>query len=178
MSSSRDPLLIQEQMSGKLYDAESMMLIERNVANGFVVLLNNGSTNGGSSGDKKKNKSKSPAATQEDNSLAFMALTSGNVLDACFGVTQAGKRGDDTPAKRKAQEAKNMLDAAASTEAFCNLAVEAYRDAFEIVVGYNDDMSQLNCITKCFQSGKLRTTTEEKLEKAFANLAQAIAARH
>jgi hypothetical protein len=163
-------------MSGKLYDAESMMLIERNVANGFVVLLNNGSTNGGSSGGKEKKKTKSE--TQEDNSLAFMALTSGNVLDACFGVQQAGKRGEDTPAKRKAQDAKNMLDAAASTEAFCNLAVEAYRDAFEIVVEYNDDMNQLNCITKCFQAGKLRTNTEEKLEKAFANLAQAIAARH
>jgi len=167
--SSRDRLLSHDQMSEKLYDAESMMHIKSSVANGFVVLLSNGETKTEQNKKKKKSKKKK----KNDNSLAFMALTSGNVLDACFGVSTANRTGD-TPAKRNAQAAKELLDTCATTDKFRDIAVEAYHDAFLVVVDHDQQMNKLNCFTRCFRAGKIRNETEEKLKTAFSKLVKAV----
>lgn len=178
MPSSADRLLPAEnQVYAKLYDAESIMAIPGNVANGFVVLLHGGPPPSKSSSSKTK---QSPP--QDDVSLAFMALTSGNVLDACFGVSQPSRRvtaGDRTPAGRAAADAKALLgecDTNDTTheETFKRTAVRAYGDAFKVVVVHADKMQKLNCFTRCFRTKKIRTQTEKDLREAFAQLAQMI----
>ncbi|KAG7346735.1 hypothetical protein IV203_005804 [Nitzschia inconspicua] len=172
MSSTDRLILSQEQMSDKLYDAESMMQIKSTVANGYAVLLNNGAISPKNNGKKKE---KSPKKKKQDDStsLAFLALTSGNVLDACFGVEQASRTGD-SPARRKAQAAKDLLDGCSTTDSFQDLAVETYYNAFKIVIEYNEQMSKLNCFTRCFKAKKIQTETEQKLNTTFSRLAEAI----
>lgn len=161
-------------MSNKLYDAESMMQIKSTVAAGYTVLLNNGTTSPKNNGKKKKKSPKKNKKKDDGNSLAFMALTSGNVLDACFGVEQASRRDGDSPSKRKAQAAKILLDRSSTTESFQELAVSTYHKAFKIVIAHDEEMSKLNCFTRCFKAKKIRTDTEQKLKVNFARLAKAV----
>jgi hypothetical protein len=170
--SSTDRLISREQMSDKLYDAESMMQIKITVANGYVVLLNDGAASPKSNGKKKK-KSPKNKKKKDETSLAFIALTSGNVLDACFGVAQTSRR-EDTPATRKAQVAKDLLDGCATTDSFRDLAVETYYNAFKIIIDHHEQMSKLNCFTRCFKANKIRNATKERLAAAFSRLVKAV----
>ncbi|CAJ1931892.1 unnamed protein product [Cylindrotheca closterium] len=90
-------LLLQERdILDKLYDAESMMEIEKSVAQGYITLL-------GGNQD-----------ADADPALSFMALTQGNVIDACFGVSSASmSRGEVTPNMQAARAAKALLDESA-----------------------------------------------------------------
>jgi hypothetical protein len=163
-SSSKDALLEENKLIGKLYDSESMLAINRSVANGFVVLL-------GGIEDAKKSKRKKVAET----SLGFLALTQGNVLDACFGVVNPSRR-EDTPASRSTREGKEILDEAALvSDPIRGIAVEAYCEAFQVTINYKDKMGRLNCITRCFKSKKIRFKAEKSLRAAFVDLAEAIA---
>jgi hypothetical protein len=155
--SSSDALLKETHVIGKLYDAESMMSINEPIANGFVVLL------GGAEQTKAS-----------DVSLAFLALTSGNVLDACLGVAHPSRR-EDTPATRAARDGKELLGSCATTEKFRHTAVEAYCNAFRVIVSYRDEYDQLNCITRCFRAKKIRKRTERNLRETFLKLAKAVA---
>jgi hypothetical protein len=179
MSAGDRLLPAQEKVYGKLYDADCMIAIDGSVANGFVVLLNNGasSVSPKSKGKNSKKKSKkSQGADHGDNTLAFMALTSGNVLDACFGVTNpSASRREDTPARRQAQAAKDLLEDCATTDSFRSTAVEAYCDAFKAVIVHDKEMRKLNCITRCFRASKVRRETETNLRSAFSSLAKAVA---
>jgi hypothetical protein len=155
-------LLLKENeiLNKKLYDAEAMMSIKKTVAHGYIALL------GGL--DKKS-----------DLALSFMAITQGNVLDACFGVAENAsvRRKEETPATRSAKAAKELLDECAATtnsDEFEQLAVTAYCTAFKEVVAYNDKMGKLNCITRCFRSKKIRKKAENQLRVAFTELAKAV----
>jgi hypothetical protein len=155
-------LLLRENeiLNKKLYDADAMMSIKKSVAHGYIALL------GGL--DKSS-----------DLCLSFMALTHGNVLDACFGVVDASvRRREETPATRSAKAAKELLDECAATtnsDKFQQLAVTAYCTGFEEVVAHNNKMGKLNCITRCFRSKKIRKKTENQLRAAFIDLAKAVA---
>ena len=119
----------------------------------------------------------------EDVSLAFMALTSGNVLDACFGSnTSLGSTRQRTPASRAVSDAKwllqecddNIVDDDGGSESFRKTAVHAYCDAFKVVVVHNDKMKKLNCFTRCFKTKKIRVESEKNLQGAFEQLATVI----
>ena len=188
MASSSDPLLTKEQLRSKLYDAESIMTVKGSVANGYVVLLKGSPPTPEkkqSNNTKKKNKNKKSNEIQNSNSnddaydgdaLAFMALTSGNVLDACFGVSTATRRDANiTPACHSVNDAKNLLeDRDLTSDTFRRTAVSAYCDAFQVIIGHHDKMNKLNCITRCFKSSKIRRQTEEDLRIAFSPLITAI----
>jgi hypothetical protein len=158
--SSSDALLKESQVLRKLYDTESMMLIKKGIASGFVVLL-------GGHGDSNKTRK------DADYGLAFMALTQGNVLDACFGVVNPSRR-EDTPATRSTNEAKALIDGCATSDSFRVAAVKAYRDAFQVVLNHREQMGRLNCITKCFRTKKIRKKTEQDLRESFLGLAKSI----
>lgn len=163
--SSKDALLEENKVIGKLYDSESMLAINNSVASGFVVLL------GGIEVAKGKSNRKKDAET----SLGFMALTQGNVLDACFGVVNPSRR-EDTPASRSTREGKEILDdAALVSDSIRGVAVEAYCKAFLVTINYHDKMDRLNCITRCFKSKKIRSKAEKSLRATFKDLAEAIA---
>merc|ERR1719491_1901408 len=167
---STDLLAAKEMLHAKLYDIESMMELKKDVAAGFVVLLN-----GGPLSPKSSSKVKDANNNNENRGLllAFMSLTSGNVIDACFGVENPSIR-NDTPASRSAQEAKTLLDDRDTTDSFRDLAVTAYCGAFEAVVIFNEQMDNLNCITKCFRSKTIRDESKCKIRAAFSALVMAI----
>jgi hypothetical protein len=161
MATNKDPLLKASDVLDKLYDPDSMMSIKQSIADGYMVLL------GGGRSKKKKD------SVKGDVSLAFMALTQGNVLDACFGVVNPSRR-DDTPAYRAAREGKELLDECATTDKFRHAAVGAYYGAFQLIVDYRGEMNRLNCITRCFRAKKIRKKTERNLVAAFSELAKAV----
>lgn len=158
-ATSKDPLLKASDLLDKLYDPDAMMLIKRPVADGYLVLL------GGGKAAKGKKK--------DDVSLAFMALTAGNVLDACFGVVNPARK-DDTPAYRAAKEGKELLDECATTDKFRVKAVQAYRGAFEVIIDYKGEMDRMNCIIRCFRAKKLRKRCERNLVANFSDLGKSI----
>ena len=200
-------------MYKKLYDPEALLDVSSSVAQGYIVLLSGGipppaTSNGGSTSSssnespsndddkksknnkKKKNTNKINTKRQqqqggdgEDVSLAFMALTSGNVLDACFGSnTSLGSTRQRTPASRAVSDAKwllqecddNIVDDDGGSESFRKTAVHAYCDAFKVVVVHNDKMKKLNCFTRCFKTKKIRVESEKNLQGAFEQLATVI----
>jgi hypothetical protein len=163
--SSKDALLEENKVIGKLYDPESMLAIDHSVASGFVVLL----------GGIEVAKAKSNRKKDAEISLGFMALTQGNVLDACFGVVNPSRR-EETPASRSTREGKELLDdAALVSDSIRGVAVEAYCEAFLVTMNYHDKMGRLNCISRCFKSKKTRSKAEKSLRAAFTDLAEAIA---
>jgi len=160
---SSDRLLTRTNLHSKLYDAESMLDVDQSVANGFVVLLNGGPAT----------QSSDPNTEDENLPLAFMSLTSGNVIETCFGVVNPSLRGD-TPARRSAREAKELLDENDTTDSFRQIAVGAYCEAFKAVIDYNDQIDKLNCVAKCVRSKAVRTESEAKIRSAFDPLIVAI----
>jgi len=137
------------------------------VAHGYVVLL------GGTGPEQTKG-----AATEKDNldesqlSLGFMALTEGNVVDACFGVHLTTKK--NCKARQYAKEAKAFLaEAADSSDNFRRLAVNTYRHAFEIVFEFQEEVNKLNFFTVCFFYRGLQRKAESSLKRAFEDLQEA-----
>lgn len=133
--------------------------MKTSVATGYIVLLKGGSA-----------ESKAPGLENDENlPLAFMSLTSGNVVDACFGVENPSLK-DDTPSRRSAKIAKGLLSELDESDSFRKIAVGAYCEAFEAVMDHNKQMDRLNCFTRCFRSKKIRKGTEIKIKAAFASL--------
>jgi len=156
-----DQLLNTKDLHSKLYDVGSMIEMKRSVASGFVILLNGGPA------------SPSTSDGNEGLPLAFMSLTSGNVIEACFGVENPVIR-DDTPARRSAREAKTLLGEHDTTDSFRQVAVSAYCEGFKAIIDYNEQMEKLNCLSKCFRSKKIREETEQKVWRAFSPLVTAL----
>lgn len=137
------------------------MEMKPSVASGFVILLNGGPA------------SPSTSDGNEGLPLAFLSLTSGNVIEACFGVENLIIR-DDTPARRSAREAKTLLGEHDTTESFREIAVSAYCEGFKTVIEYNKQMDKMNCFTKCFRAKKVREEYEQKIRRAFSSLVRAL----
>ncbi len=184
-----------------LFDPDSTLEISRDVADGFLILLSSGaksfkSIKAQKEKDKKsKNTSKSEqGAAQSPPSddtelsaeelssiaLAFAALTDGNVIEATFGVQSNGgiKRcvGTSEIAFNAANAAKQaIMDAAISSDAVRQLAVETYIKAFEVVITYHVNLESVGIITWCIKHQKFRDVAEKDLIHAFGPLNEVIA---
>ena len=166
---STELLLRENEILQQLYDVDSMLSITKSIAQGYISLL------GGNNVESNSNNDNSNA----DLALSFMALTQGNVVDACFGVLAVGARGEITPAVQSARTAKSLLMncsiSTADEEQFQRLAVNSYCSAFQECVIFQEQMGKLNCCTKCFSSKKIRKKAELQLRIIFLNLAKIIA---
>ena len=160
---SKDALLPDHSsVLGRLYDPEAMLSIKPAVAQGFISLL----------GDAQDSQGKK-ARKQADLSLSFLALTEGNVLEACHGVVNASRR-ENTSATRAVRAGKDLLgDIALANDSFPRIAVEAYCEAFHVVVNYDEDLRNLNCITRCFRKKSITKKAEKSLRSAFVKIAEA-----
>merc|ERR1712232_291994 len=138
------------------------------VASGYVALL-------GGAPRTRKDGREEPELDKPALTLAFMALTDGNVIDACFGV-QPGIRNSEARSVRCAQSAKDLIsDAVHANSKIRRVAVQAYSDAFQVAIGHSKELEELNCLTKCSSSGKIFRESEYKLQEAFGPLKSAIA---
>ena len=155
----------------QLYDELSMMEMKKSLCEGYVTLLTGGAHVPEQPRSGKKSKSK-----KEDESilLAFAALTTGNVVDACFGVTMASKKSKRV--EQLIKDAKNALHDAYDTNGrVAAVATEAYKKAFHTVIDMNTKIDKLNFFTKCFSEGKIRKNASQKLAEHFLTLEQMIA---
>jgi hypothetical protein len=171
------------------YDSQELLAMDRNVANGWIIFLGGCRSQGSKDARKKKKGGDNEGEGTENKKaegpksfdLAFLALTSGNVIDACFGVkthvsaAEADRRADR--AARTANVVKTMLkEVDRSSEAVREIAVTAYIKAFQVVVQYDQDMKSLNFITRCFRWKPIRHRAEESLFEAFQPLNEAFEA--
>jgi len=187
-----------------LYNADSTIDISQDVADGFLILLSAGRMSArtirqeyiSGIGNNSKEKSKNRAATNNvatrsqspegmlDLSaiqLCFAALTQGNVIEATFGVeTTGGVKRSKYTSERAHNAAKNakaaISDAAISSDAIQQMAVDTYCRCFEIIILYNIDLERIGFITWCFRHQKVRESAEKQLRDAFSQLDEAIAA--
>ena len=140
------------------------------VSYGFVVLLG-----GVRDGDQDEQQEREQPQQTDDLTLSFLALTQGNVLDACFGAGGHGR--EETPASLGVREAKAILGDCESVgpEGFRRVAVDAYRGAFELVLVHREQLDALDFCSRCFRSMVMRETATKDLHENFIGLARAIA---
>lgn len=182
-----------------LYNADAALSIPKNVADGYLILLSGGlksakavasrqhkdessdpTSSGGESTAQSYDSRRLSADERSAISLAFAALTDGNVIEAMFGVeSNGGIRGKNTSqvafnAVRDAKQA--LMDASSSSESIKQLAVETYCKCFEVILQYHLGLESVGFIMYCIKQHKIRETAVEDLEKAFQQLNEAVAA--
>jgi hypothetical protein len=181
-----------------LYDADAALSIPKNVADGYLILLSGGLKSAKAvANQRNKNDASDPSSGGESTaqsydsrrlsadersaiSLAFAALTDGNVIEAMFGVeSNGGIRGKNTSqvafsAVRDAKQA--LIDASSSSESIKQLAVETYCKCFEVILKYHLGLESVGFIMYCIKQHKIRETAVEELVKAFQQLNEAVAA--
>lgn len=150
-----------------LYDKASLLNVTSSMAHGYIVLLGGIQEQSASKGKKKKK------VNDSSIDLAFAALVDGNVVDACFGITSSSKRSSSAAGVSK--EIKEVLrHVVDKNESVKKIAVEAYRNAFRVVVSFEEKVKKLNFFTFCLKYGKLQRDAECALKEAFENLEDAI----
>lgn len=160
----------------QLYDDAVMLQMKKAICQGYMTLLTGGIPVPEQPLKKKRNKKGKRSKDTDDPAvvLAFAALTTGNVIDACFGVTMASKPSATVISLIK--EAKRAMFAADdANENAAKLAVEAYRAAFQTIIRMNEKLDKLNVFTRCFNEGKIRKQTSKKLSSDFYMLEQILA---
>ena len=158
LTNSRDEEII-------LYDQTALVAMDPRVASGYVSLLTPSKA-----GKKKK-------ARENAYMLAFLAITEGNVVDACFGLQAHSKDKNDHKGAAFARRAKLLIAEAADTSAAVEkIAVDTYREAYTIVVETHEKTKKLNFLVRCFFAGKIQRRGKESLRKAFERLEESIQA--
>jgi hypothetical protein len=157
----------------QFYDPDSILHIISSVARGYVIILAGGIPTERALDRKGRIiKDGNSAATEKTDAivLGFLALTEGNVIDTCFGVSLTNNIKGSLGMKH-VQEIKDVLVASADADdSIRNLAVLTYRGGFEIILEYQEKLRELNCFTRCFQYRRVVRDAREALEMAFAEL--------
>jgi hypothetical protein len=154
-----------------------MLQVDAQMGHGFVIILG-GMTAIPPANNKKKGQSRGKNKIDDDNAvmLGYLALTEGNVIDACFGIKNQADKSKKT-AMEQAKKVKRLIsNAADSSDAVRRLAVETYRKAFVHVLEFHKEVAKLNFFTKCFNYGKIQHAAEMALKDDFAQLKEAVAA--
>mmetsp|Transcript_28126 Transcript_28126/g.32115 ORF Transcript_28126/g.32115 Transcript_28126/m.32115 type:complete len:167 (-) Transcript_28126:286-786(-) len=139
----------------KLYDDNIMLDMSVEKAKGYLVLLR-----GDGSDDARR--------------LAFVALTDGNVIDACLGTNFPKREGVQY---YLARQTKNILaEASDISMAIPKLAVESYLRGMTIIVDYNAKIDRVFFCFRCFIRGNIRRKTKQELQQNFSLLQEALQA--
>lgn len=181
-----------------LYEADAALSIPKNVADGYLILLSGGLKSAKALASQKKDSGPADRSSEGEStaqssdarrlsadersaiSLAFAALTDGNVIEAMFGVeSNGGIRGKNTSqiafnAVRDAKQA--IVDASMSSESIKQLAVETYCKCFEVILNYHLRLESVGFIMYCIKHHNIRETAVEELGIAFRHLNEAVAA--
>lgn len=151
-SQQQEPLNSYQQASPAviLYDANVMVDMDPDKIHGFLVLL------------------------QGDETLAFMALTDGNILDACVGAPTARREGARYQIARQAKQA--LAASVDSSDAIAPLAVLTYKKSLSIVQDHYARISKTFFCCRCFVQGRIKQKATQDIKEAFRMLEEAVAA--
>lgn len=121
--------------------------------------------------------------------LAFMAITDGNIIDACFGVRAKGKQDRlccipiSTPdvssdrAKDAVRQTTNALrEAGYGSEDIKLRVVKSYVKCFSTIIWYHDRMKGLGLLTRCWRHSSIEKKLKGELDASFRGLKEAIEA--
>jgi hypothetical protein len=191
-SSSKKPLLERPDLV-KLYDPTSILSLSPDIITGFLILLGrsgdavvptnpSGTSNGRQTSRRRGKRDRyhpSPVlmAELDDSSLslAFLAITDGNVVDTCFGVHIHDAHYKETPAYRLAKDAKDEIsEAAEANEDMRRVAVLAYGQAFQVALECRRELEGLDLISACFRQGRIQRNARLDLAEALTPLADCI----
>jgi hypothetical protein len=161
--------------SSPLYDASCMLQVDAQMGHGFVIILG-GMTAIPPSNKKKQSRGKNKIDDDNAVMLGYLALTEGNVIDACFGIKNQADRGKKSSVEQSKKVKRLITNAADSSDSVRRLAVETYRKAFVHVLDFHKEVAKLNFFTKCFSYGKIQHEAEMSLKDDFAQLQEAVAA--
>lgn len=150
-----------------LYDENALIDLDSQKVQGYLILLTGAAA---------------PMATSETGKiskqaimLGFSALTDGNVVDACFGLSNP--KSTSAQGKKSVQEVKSALGAASdSSDAIPRIAVTAYSKAFRTLLNHQGEVKKLNFITRCFFYGGIVKKAKAEIEEDFVPLKEALAA--
>lgn len=161
------------------YEPDATLDISRDNAEGFIILLSDGKENAkGVVKDSVRNSR--DVIEAGDITLAFMAITDGNVIDACFGNSPAGGikfKGSDYAVKTAGKAKALVRDAVEESSPSMSdrvklLTVKTYKECFQIVVKFNNELSKNSFLSWCFKSKQIRKNAEKALENCFQELVQ------
>jgi hypothetical protein len=177
-SNTSKPLTLSSSSIVPLYDPACMLLMDKQLARGYITLLSGKAPPPEQAkspcGSKKKNKNEQPQqhVAEDAVTLGFIAVTDGNVIEACFGIKQRDK---DNRAQKTVLIVKDLLrEASHVSDAIPQLAVEAYWNAFGIVVELHQQVDKLNFVTRClFYPGLVKKALAD-LKTAFGPLEEAL----
>lgn len=193
-SISKKPLLERTDLL-KFYDPTSILSLSPEIISGFLILLgrsggeiavsNSSDSTSGDRQNSKRRRSKrerngpTPVLMAELDesslSLAFMAITDGNVVDTCFGVHINDAHYKETPAYRLAKDAKGEISEAAEANTDTRrVAVLAYGQAFQVALDCRRELESLDIISACFRQGRIQRDARLALAEAFTPLADCI----
>jgi hypothetical protein len=150
-----------------------MLQVDPQMGHGFVIIL------GGASPPKnKKEQSRGQKKIDDDNAvmLGYLAITEGNVIDACFGIKNQADKGKKSSMEQSKRVKRLITNAADSSDSVRRLSVETYKKAFQHVLDFHKEVAKLNFFTKCFQYAKIQHDFEMSLKDDFAQLQEAVAA--
>mmetsp|Transcript_12412 Transcript_12412/g.18132 ORF Transcript_12412/g.18132 Transcript_12412/m.18132 type:complete len:201 (-) Transcript_12412:376-978(-) len=151
------------------YDSLATLDIHPDIARGFLILLTNGAID-----EETSNAGESSSQLEEDeekNELAFLAITDGNIVDACFGVEKRVKKrfsSKKSPAQESSRKCKEALrEAAEINESIRSLAIEAYSECFRVVIKFDKDVRALGMVTWCMKHCTITSNAVKRLEEVF-----------
>lgn len=172
------PLIAEDPTAIPLYDPESMVLIEKSLAQGFMTLLTGGDP------EPLKNLAKNRIRRSAVD-MGFLAITEGNILEACFGLPTSSvivrdrdeqeqapsATGRVRRARAQVRRVKDLLtEAADANEAICKMTVGTYLKGLEIVISTRDHLDELNFFTRCFYYGRVIRKAKVELKQTFSRL--------
>lgn len=159
----RQPLTNSRDEEVILYDETSLISIDSQRADGYVKLLSPSKA-----GSKKEDR-------ENAYMLGFLALTEGNVVDACFGLQNYSKDKNDHKGAAFSRQAKQLLvEATDASEAVEKTAVDSYREAFTIVLETQQKIKKIHFLLRCFFAGKIQRRAKKSLREAFKRLEEII----
>jgi hypothetical protein len=177
LTGASSPHQINTSKSVPFYDPASIIVMDKQLARGYITLLSGKAAPPEQPASKKNSKNNQQQQQQQHVAegavtLGFVALTDGNVIEACFGIKQREK---DNRAYQTVQKVKETLrEASHVSDAIPTLAVEAYWNAFTIIVALNNEVEKLNFVTRClFYPGIVKTALAD-LQAVFAPLEEAL----
>lgn len=166
----------------QLFDETSMLEMKKSLCEGYITLLSGGGAlileqprpqkKSKKGRTKKESRHNDPAVV-----LAFAALTTGNVIDACFGISMSSKHQKNiSHVLQRIKDVKNALyDVNDKNHRACAVAVAAYQSAFGTIVEMHNKLDKLGFFSKCFKEGKIRKNAGKKLHSDFLPLERILA---
>ena len=142
------------------YDPDALFGLTSSIIKGYQILL---SQSGGNNNNNNE---------EEYDPLPFLALTSGNVIDAVFGLSN-NPDGSKTFSQSNAvlvKELKAHFLSSYENSSEQRRIVNCYNQTFTLLLEYHKEVDDINICTRMCRRGKVRRKAEKEIGHLFWEL--------